>query len=106
MYCYYHAMPGNRLSVLTRNINILQKTGEKDPEISGLAYDSRRVKHGNLFFALRGMHTDGHNFIPAAIERGAAGIVYSNPLQKYSQNIVYIRVKDTRTVLSPIAAAF
>ena len=46
-----------------------------NPTISALEYDSRRVESGSCFFAVRGIASDGHNFIPAAIERGAAAIV-------------------------------
>jgi UDP-N-acetylmuramoyl-L-alanyl-D-glutamate--2,6-diaminopimelate ligase len=44
-------------------------------EVRGLAYDSRRVEAGTLFFAVPGVHVDGHEFIPHAVERGALAVV-------------------------------
>src|SRR5688500_213377 len=50
-------------------------TGHADPEISDIAYDSRRAGPGSLFVAARGEKADGHAFLPAAIANGAAAIV-------------------------------
>jgi UDP-N-acetylmuramoyl-L-alanyl-D-glutamate--2,6-diaminopimelate ligase len=77
-----------------------------DPLISGLEYDSRRVKPGNIYFALPGLHTDGHRFIPDALDSGAAAIVHQDTLPTYRKNIRYIQVRDSRFAMSPLAAAF
>ena len=45
-----------------------------DKEITGVAYNSRNVKEGYLFVAVRGEHFDGHDFVRDAIEKGAAAI--------------------------------
>ncbi|MDR0496822.1 MAG: UDP-N-acetylmuramoyl-L-alanyl-D-glutamate--2,6-diaminopimelate ligase [Treponema sp.] len=76
------------------------------PPITGLEYDSRTVKPGALYFALPGLHADGHDFIDDAIERGASAIVHQRDLAKYSDKIIYIRVKDSRFAMSPIADSF
>ncbi len=54
------------------------QAGENDPLITSIVYDSRRVEPGALFFAVPGMHTDGHRFIGQAIEAGAAAVLYQN----------------------------
>ncbi len=95
-----------RLSTLTGRINIIGKTGHGDPEITGISYDSRNVKEGHLFFALKGLHTDGHRFVPQAVSKGAVGIVHSEELSEYIPGITYLRVKDTREALSPVSAAY
>jgi UDP-N-acetylmuramoyl-L-alanyl-D-glutamate--2,6-diaminopimelate ligase len=77
-----------------------------DPLITGLAYDSRAVSRGNLYFALPGIHTDGHAFIPDAIQRGARAIIHQCELPGYVPGIQYIRVKDSRFAMSPVADAF
>jgi UDP-N-acetylmuramoyl-L-alanyl-D-glutamate--2,6-diaminopimelate ligase len=88
--------------------DILEEHGREsgDPLISGLEYDSRKVKPGNIYFALPGLHTDGHRFIPAALDRGAAGIVHQETLPEYREGIRYLRTRDSRFAMSPLAAAF
>lgn len=55
--------------------------------ITNLAFDSRQVKEGTLFFALPGTHIDGNTFIPQAIENGANAIVYQGELTKETQKL-------------------
>lgn len=87
-------------------INIEGQRGVTDTTVSSLAYDSREVKEGALFFALRGLHTDGHRFIPQVIEQGAAAIVCMEFPRVIDPRIAYIKVGDSRTVMSPLAAGF
>ena len=77
-----------------------------DPAVTSLEYDSRKVKPGSLYFALPGLHADGHAFIPAALAGGAAVIVHQKPLAEYREGTVYIRVKNSRFAMSPVADAF
>ncbi|MDR0386723.1 MAG: Mur ligase domain-containing protein, partial [Treponema sp.] len=77
-----------------------------DPVVNSLEYDSRAVKPGSLFFALPGLHVDGHVFIPAALAGGAAVVVHQEPLAEYRDGAVYIRVRDSRFAMSPVADAF
>ncbi|MCX7751019.1 MAG: UDP-N-acetylmuramoyl-L-alanyl-D-glutamate--2,6-diaminopimelate ligase [Candidatus Bipolaricaulota bacterium] len=78
--------------------------GTGDLPIGGLAWDSRRVRPGDLFFALPGTKTDGHRFIPDAIARGAAAVVGEKLLPPLP--VPYVRVPDARAVLAWAAAAF
>ena len=73
-------------------------------EVRGLAWDSRRVRPGDLFFALPGQKHDGHEFIPQAISRGAVAIVGEGDLTGLP--VPYIRVEDARAALAQAAAAF
>ncbi len=73
-------------------------------EIHGIAWDSRRVKPGDLFFALPGTKHDGHEFIPQAVEKGAAAVAGERPLQ--SLRVPYIQVEDSREAMARVAAAF
>ena len=77
-----------------------------DPTITGLSYDSRRIEPGFIYFALPGLHLDGHSFIEAAVERGAAAVVHQAPIARRREGVAYLRVKDTRTAMSPFADAF
>ena len=73
-------------------------------EISGIAIDSRAVKPGFLFVALKGGLVDGHAFIQKAIDNGAAAIIGEQDLSGFS--VPYIRLENTRQSLTWLAAAF
>jgi UDP-N-acetylmuramoyl-L-alanyl-D-glutamate--2,6-diaminopimelate ligase len=77
--------------------------GESTVEIRELAYDSRRVSSGTLFFCFAGEKTDGHDFAAAAVEAGAAALVVERPLDL---DVPQARVEDARAAMAPIAAAF
>ena len=62
-----------KLSALLKDMDILRNTVSGDPEIGEVRYDSRAVQPGDLFVAIRGYETDGHKYIPSALEKGAAG---------------------------------
>lgn len=66
-----------KFSELTRQreIGVLAFQGLKDADLSDPQYDSRLVKPGSTFFAMKGFATDGHSFIQSAIEKGASTIV-------------------------------
>ncbi len=89
-----------RLSALLNNCNINLTAGNPDVLIEGIAYDSRCVKTGYAFFALTGIHTDGHNFIEDAIERGASAIFVSRMPEKINTSVSWILVDDTRKAMA------
>ncbi len=80
--------------------------GGPDPLVSGLAYDSRKVEQGFLYFALPGLHVDGHSFIDAAIARGAVAVVHQADIPARKPGVVYLRAKDSRFAMSPLSDAF
>lgn len=94
------------LSDLLESVEVLEQTGPANPKIEELAYDSREVRPGTLFFALPGLHSDGHGFIPRAIEAGAVAVIHSVPVVNPDPKVSYIRVANSRTAMSPVAAAF
>jgi UDP-N-acetylmuramoyl-L-alanyl-D-glutamate--2,6-diaminopimelate ligase len=94
------------LSDLLHVINPLVVQGETGIPISGLAYDSREVGPGYLFFALPGLHVDGHDHIDEAIHRGASAIVHSRQIADPKEGVCWIKVADTRFAMSPVADAF
>ncbi|MDP6936551.1 MAG: UDP-N-acetylmuramoyl-L-alanyl-D-glutamate--2,6-diaminopimelate ligase [Candidatus Marinimicrobia bacterium] len=85
--------------------NIPHKGRADNRKISAITYDSRKVKPGTLFVAISGIQADGHDFIPQAIENGAAAII-SNGRSPKSSAVPVIQVKDPRSVLSHISADF
>ena len=60
-----------KLKDLLINIDILSCNADLETEISGISYDSRKTKPGDLFVAVKGFQADGHRFIPKAMELGA-----------------------------------
>jgi UDP-N-acetylmuramoyl-tripeptide--D-alanyl-D-alanine ligase len=74
----------------------------------GISIDTRTLQPGELFFAIRGPNNDGHQFIPAALSRGAAGVVaasgYSHP-EVFPSGKVLVKVSDTHRALRDLAAA-
>jgi UDP-N-acetylmuramoyl-L-alanyl-D-glutamate--2,6-diaminopimelate ligase len=80
--------------------------GDTHREITGLAYDSRRVQPGDLFIALPGLHVDGHRFVEQAIQRGASAVLHQQELETYSKRITYLQASDSRKSMSDLAAAF
>jgi UDP-N-acetylmuramoyl-L-alanyl-D-glutamate--2,6-diaminopimelate ligase len=64
-----------KLNELLRGLDGLEMGPEVGAEVTSLAYDSRRVQRGSLFFAIQGEKADGHQFVPQALERGAVAVV-------------------------------
>src|SRR5215210_6872781 len=77
--------------------------GDPSVEIRDLAYDSRKVGDGTLFFCFPGERTDGHDFAATAVEAGAAALVVERRLQL---DVPQATVDDARAAMAPIAAAF
>lgn len=73
-------------------------------EVRGLAYDSRRVEPGTLFFAIPGAHVDGHDFALRAVERGAVGVVVERELPDAS--VPQLIVDRSRRALADAADAW
>ena len=94
------------LSDLLHAVDPLSILGDTSISISGLAFDSREVKPGYLFFALPGIHSDGHDHIGDAIRRGALAILHSRELKDRPKGVTWIKVADSRFSMSPIADAF
>jgi len=94
-----------RLRELLSGLNARSVTGDLDTEIPGLAYDSRQVSDGDLFFAIRGTRMDGNRFMPKAIAKGAAGIVSAlAPVAGLA--MPWIQVDDERAAMAVIAGNF
>jgi UDP-N-acetylmuramoyl-L-alanyl-D-glutamate--2,6-diaminopimelate ligase len=79
--------------------------GNLNQEVTGLAYDSRRVAAGNVFFAIPGEKLDGHEFIPQALASGAVGIVAARA-RACPSGTAWIRTKDVRRAMGLWSAHF
>ena len=76
---------------------------QEEVEITGLAYSSRRVTPGTLFFCVPGFRSDGHAFAPEAVERGAAALVCERPL---GLGVPEVLVNSVRAAMGQVAARF
>lgn len=76
--------------------------------VTGLCFDSRKVKEGNVYFCLPGIMHDGHEFISQAVKNGAICIVHSKELTKdeMPQGAIYIRVDDVTDAMNQVARIF
>ncbi len=81
----------------------LMGSGAPEVQITGLAYSSRSVSEGTLFFCVPGFTSDGHDFARDAVERGAAALVCERPLDLGVPEVV---VEDVRAAMGPGAARF
>ena len=94
------------LNELLKAIQPVQVTGDSRIEITGVNIDSRLVEAGQLFMAMRGTQTDGHAYIPAAIQKGATAILCEDIPEEPVAGITYIQVKDSEDAVGKIATTF
>jgi UDP-N-acetylmuramoyl-L-alanyl-D-glutamate--2,6-diaminopimelate ligase len=94
-----------RLGELLQTGEVEETRGNIDGAVAGLAYDSRRVERGFVFFAVPGTRSDGHEFIADALERGAAAVVVERRTAA-SGAAATVRVRDVRRAMGQWAARF
>lgn len=80
--------------------------GDEDLDISRIIFDSREVKKGDLFVAIKGTEADGHGFIEKAISAGAVALVSQEESPVENQGISRVYVSDTRRALALMASTY
>lgn len=98
-------MMAQGLTKLLQGIEAVETFGDFQTEIDSLCYDSRQVAPGSLFFALPGVQADGHDFVSAAIDKGARAVVMQRP-QELPDSVAGILVADPRRAMGLIARNF
>jgi UDP-N-acetylmuramoyl-L-alanyl-D-glutamate--2,6-diaminopimelate ligase len=91
------------LRELIAGADVLAARGDLDVELASLAYDSRKVGPGTLFFCVPGEKVDGHEFGALAVGAGAVGLVVERELDLPVAQVV---VEDARAAMAPLAARF
>jgi len=86
------------------DVRIVRASGALDAEVSGLAYDSRRVRPGDLFFGLSGLKQDGQAYVRQALTAGAVAAVVERDIHLPEATLV--QVDETRTALAQASARF
>ncbi len=95
-----------RLFEILRQTPVREVLGDGERPVGGLTYDSRAVKPGDCFFAVRGTQADGHAFIPAAVAAGAAAVVCEQLPADPAPGVTYVAVPDSAGAMADLAAAF
>ena len=95
-----------KIQDLLYKVDVLFIEGNVNISVTSLAFDSREIKRGSMFFAISGTLEDGHKYIDNAIKNGASCIVYEKKPEKLVKNIVYINVKDTKIALALVSSNF
>ncbi|MBR5728622.1 MAG: UDP-N-acetylmuramoyl-L-alanyl-D-glutamate--2,6-diaminopimelate ligase [Prevotella sp.] len=94
------------LNELTKGIKILQMAGDADIDITGVNIDSRKIKPGHLFVAMKGTQVDGHTFIPKALDLGASAVLCEDMPEERKEGVTYIQVESTEDSVGKVATKF
>ena len=92
-----------KLSEVLAGATVAEWTGDREVEVADLAYDSRQVGPGSLFFCVVGERSDGHDFAATAAEQGAAALVVERTLEL---GLPQARVESARAAMAPAAVRF
>ena len=98
-----------KLAEIISDCEIIKSKGDLDIEINQIQYDSRAVKEGDMFIAVVGFKTDGHNYIASAIDQGAKCIALEEgkiDLSLIRDDITVLVVPDTRRFMAIAACNF
>lgn len=80
--------------------------GNEETNVNGIEIDSRNIKEGNAFIAIKGTQADGHNYIGKAIELGAKTIICEKLPETTVEGITYVTISDTEDAVGKIATTF
>lgn len=95
-----------KLNEVLKNITPIKIVGNDNVEITGVNIDSRRIKAGHFFVAIRGTQVDGHQFIDKAIELGADAVLCEELPEKLSDHVTYVQVESTEDAVGKVATLF
>ena len=95
-----------KLEEIISGLDIKEMEGAADADIHRIVFDSREVRQGDMFVAIRGYEADGHRFIDQAIFAGAAVIVCEEQPRETGPDRAWIRVANSRRTLALMASAF
>ncbi len=94
------------LSEILKNVEIVSVAGAADVEVTSLGFDSRRVVPGQLFFAVCGVQSDGHDYMEKALDAGATAVVCERMPPTLRPGVAYVQVEDSNVAMGRIASAF
>lgn len=94
------------LNEILSEIEILESVGDLSIQVEGIQFDSRKVKPGDLFVAVKGTHVDGHQFIGKAVEMGASAVVCEVMPENVPSGLVFARIAQTQANFGRMASAW
>ncbi|MBR6310805.1 MAG: UDP-N-acetylmuramoyl-L-alanyl-D-glutamate--2,6-diaminopimelate ligase [Paludibacteraceae bacterium] len=95
-----------KIDSLLKEISIKQIEGKKNPDINNIQFDSRKITENDLFVAIKGTQSDGHDYIETAIENGARCVVCETLPDKCHKDVTYILVDNSSEALGLLSSAF
>ena len=95
-----------KLKELLKDIPVIAIVGSEDVEITDVNIDSRRIKDGHIFIAMKGTQVDGHKFVPKAIELGAKAVMCEDMPEEKAEGVTYVQVESTEDVVGKVATTF
>ena len=95
-----------KLKELLKDIPVIAIVGSEDVEITDVNIDSRRIKDGHLFIAMKGTQVDGHKFVPKAIELGAKAVMCEDMPEEKAEGVTYVQVESTEDVVGKVATTY
>ena len=95
-----------KIEEVLKGIDVVSVSGAKDRVISGVEFDSRKVKNGSLFVAVKGYKSDGHDYIGSAIESGASAIICEKLPENPEKGVTWIKTNDSARALGQAASNF
>jgi UDP-N-acetylmuramoyl-L-alanyl-D-glutamate--2,6-diaminopimelate ligase len=94
------------LKDIVYRVSITSTYGDMDVEIKGICSDSRLVKPGFLFVAIRGTQSDGHSYLTKASDSGAVAILCEKLPESINEKVVYVTVKNSAHALGIVSSNF
>ena len=95
-----------KLQQLIEKTTPLLVNGSTETDIKGIEIDSRQIKDGYAFVAMRGTQADGHNYIEKAVELGAKAVICEKLPETLSEGVTYVQYESTEDVVGPLATHF
>ena len=95
-----------KLSELLKYVKPITIVGNAEVDITGVNIDSRKIEKGHLFVAIKGTQTDGHRFIPKALELGAIAVLCEDMPSEKAEGVTYVQVASTEAAVGPVATVF
>ena len=95
-----------KLSETLKTIKTVNIIGSTDIDLTGINIDSRRIKAGHLFVAMKGTQVDGHRFIEKAIELGAIAVLLEDMPDSLHEGVTYLQVASTEDAVGKVATLF